>query len=133
MCLGLVPGFVRWVIGIVSWLSGIVSWVLGFVFWVSGFVCLVPGFVFSVLNPAIIQLHQKKKHQTTIGFSIFGRERAQKNNKKAVIQSTTSAASARGGCASSRLDHGLRFYVIWGGCASSRLIQTVLYRFFVTL
>ena len=29
----------------------------------------------------------------------------------------------RGGCASSRLDHGLKFYVIWGGCASSRLIN----------
>ena len=28
-----------------------------------------------------------------------------------------------GGCASSRLDHGLKFYVIWGGCASSRLIS----------
>ena len=28
-----------------------------------------------------------------------------------------------GGCASSRLDHGLKFYVIQGGCASSRLIH----------
>ena len=28
-----------------------------------------------------------------------------------------------GGCASSRLDHGLEFYVIQGGCASSRLIH----------
>ena len=28
-----------------------------------------------------------------------------------------------GGCASSRLDHGLKFYVIQGGCASSRLIS----------
>ena len=32
--------------------------------------------------------------------------------KNAVIQSAASAASARGGCASSRLDHGLKFYVI---------------------
>ena len=29
----------------------------------------------------------------------------------------------RGGCASSRLDHGLKFYAIRGGCASSRLIH----------
>ena len=28
-----------------------------------------------------------------------------------------------GGCASSRLDHGLKFYGIRGGCASSRLIN----------
>ena len=28
-----------------------------------------------------------------------------------------------GGCASSRLDHGLKFYVIRGGCASSRLVH----------
>ena len=28
-----------------------------------------------------------------------------------------------GGCASSRLEHGLKFYVIRGGCASSRLIS----------
>ena len=28
-----------------------------------------------------------------------------------------------GGCASSRLDHGLKFYGIQGGCASSRLIS----------
>ena len=28
-----------------------------------------------------------------------------------------------GGCASSRLDHGSKFYVIRGGCASSRLIS----------
>ena len=31
-----------------------------------------------------------------------------------------------GGCASSRLDHGLKFYVIQGGCASSRLIHEFL-------
>ena len=31
--------------------------------------------------------------------------------KTAVIQSATCAASAKGGCASSRLDHGLKFYV----------------------
>ena len=43
--------------------------------------------------------------------------------KKAVIQSAASAASAQGGCASSRLDHGLKFYVVRGGCASSRLIH----------
>ena len=40
-----------------------------------------------------------------------------------MIRSATSAASARGGCASSHLDHGLKFYVIQGGCASSRLIS----------
>ena len=43
--------------------------------------------------------------------------------KKTVIQSAASAASAKGGCASSRLDHGLQFYVIREGCASSRLIN----------
>ena len=31
--------------------------------------------------------------------------------------------SPKGGCASSRLDHGLKFYGIQGGCASSRLIS----------
>ena len=31
--------------------------------------------------------------------------------------------SNRGGCASSRLDHGLKFCRIQGGCASSRLIH----------
>ena len=40
-----------------------------------------------------------------------------------MIQSAASAASAQGGCASSRLDHGLNFYVNRGGCASSRLIH----------
>ena len=49
---------------------------------------------------------------------------AVKNCKKhAVSKSAGSAASTKGGCASSRLDHGLKFYVIWGGCASSRLIS----------
>ena len=48
---------------------------------------------------------------------------ANKFEKRAVIQSAASAASAKGGCASSRLDHGLKFYVIRGGCASSRLIS----------
>ena len=43
--------------------------------------------------------------------------------KEAVIQSAASAASTQGGCASSRLDHGLKFYVIRGGCASSGLIS----------
>ena len=43
--------------------------------------------------------------------------------KKAVIQSAASAASTKGGCASSRLDHGLNFYVFQGGFASSRLIS----------
>ena len=40
-----------------------------------------------------------------------------------MIKSDASAASAQGGCASSRLDHALEFYVIWGGCASRRLIH----------
>ena len=43
--------------------------------------------------------------------------------EKAVIQSAASAASAKGGCASNRLDNGLKFYVIQEGCASSRLIS----------
>ena len=43
--------------------------------------------------------------------------------KKAVIKLAASTASPWGGCASSRLDLGLKFYVIWGGCASSRLIH----------
>ena len=42
--------------------------------------------------------------------------------KEAVIESAAGAASAEGGCARSRLDHGLKFHVIPGGCASSRLI-----------
>ena len=48
---------------------------------------------------------------------------ALKLRKKAVSQSAASPASVRGGCASSRLDHGMKFYVIQGGCASSRLIN----------
>ena len=43
--------------------------------------------------------------------------------KIAVIQSAADAASAKGGCASSRLDQGLKFYVNRGGYASSRLIS----------
>ena len=43
--------------------------------------------------------------------------------KKAVIKSAASAASTRGGCASGRLDHSLKFHVIRGGCASSQLIS----------
>ena len=35
-----------------------------------------------------------------------------------------------GGCASSRLDHGLKFYGIRGGCASSRLIHGFLFAIF---
>ena len=57
-------------------------------------------------------------------FCYFLAASATKNCEKiAVIQSAASAASAKGGCASSQLDHGLKFYVIWGGCASSRLIH----------
>ena len=37
-----------------------------------------------------------------------------------MIQSAARAASTQGGCSSSRLDHGLKFYIIHGGCASSR-------------
>ena len=48
---------------------------------------------------------------------------AKKCKKNVVIKSAASAASAKGGCASSRLDHGLKFYVNRGGCASSRLIS----------
>ena len=43
--------------------------------------------------------------------------------KEAVIKSAASVASAKGGCASSRLDHGLKFHEKRGGCASSRLIS----------
>ena len=50
-------------------------------------------------------------------------------NKHDVINSAASAASARGGCASSRLDHGLEFYVIRGGRASSRLIPEFIHCF----
>ena len=39
------------------------------------------------------------------------------------MQLAASAASPAGGCARSRLDHGLKFSVIWGGCASSRRIH----------
>ena len=48
-----------------------------------------------------------------------------KCTKKNVIKSAASAASMEGGCASSRLDHGLKFYVIQGGCASSRFINEI--------
>ena len=50
--------------------------------------------------------------------------------KMAVIQSAASAASARGGCASSQLDHGLKFYGIQGGCASSQLISGFFFAIF---
>ena len=56
-------------------------------------------------------------------FYIFWPLARPKHAKKAVIQSAASAASAKGGCASSRLDHSLKFYVIRGGCGSSRLIH----------
>ena len=49
--------------------------------------------------------------------------RPKKLKKTAVIKSAASVASAKGGCASSRLDHGFKFYVIQGGCASSQLIS----------
>ena len=57
-------------------------------------------------------------------FDYFLAAGAAKNYEKmAVIQSAASAASMQGGCTSSRLDHGLKFYVNRGGCASSRLIN----------
>ena len=57
-------------------------------------------------------------------FDYFLAASAAKNcGKKAVIQSAARWASTQGGCASSRLDHGLKFYVIRGGCAGSRLIN----------
>ena len=60
-------------------------------------------------------------------FCYFWAASAAKNcTKKTVIQSAASAASAKGGCTSSRLDHGLKFYVVPGGCASSRLINGFL-------
>ena len=49
---------------------------------------------------------------------------AAKNCKKKTWSSRLLARPPRrGGCASSRLDHGLKFYVMRGGCASSRLIS----------
>ena len=79
--------------GFVSWVLGIVSWVLGIVCWVPGIVFWVLGLVFGCLD------------------------------LKAVIKSAASAASGKGGCTRSRLDHGLKFYGIQGGCARSRLIS----------
>ena len=58
-----------------------------------------------------------------IFFYFLAASAAKNCEKKAVIQSAASAASAKGGCAGSRLDHGLKFKVIRGGCASSRLIS----------
>ena len=64
-----------------------------------------------------------------LSFIIFLAASAANNSEKiAMIQSAASAASAKGGCTSSRLDHGLKFYVIQGGCASSRLILMHLAR-----
>ena len=42
--------------------------------------------------------------------------------KQAVIKSAASAASAQGSCVSSRLDHGLKFYLI-----RSNLLEALLY------
>ena len=57
-------------------------------------------------------------------FDYFLATSAAKNcTKKIMIKSAASAASAKGDCASSRLDHGLKFYVNQGGCAGSRLIS----------
>ena len=52
-------------------------------------------------------------------------KKCEKKQKKNVIQSAAIARprSAKGGCASSRLDHGFKFYVSPRGCASSRLIS----------
>ena len=55
---------------------------------------------------------------------------AKNYEKKAVIKSAASAASAKGGCASSRLDHGLKFYVTQGGALADDLLtnsRTALY------
>ena len=52
-----------------------------------------------------------------------GSPRFQTSSQNATAVSAASAASAKGGCASSQLDHGLNFYGIQGGCASSRLIS----------
>ena len=50
------------------------------------------------------------------------------------LSDSPGAASSRfglpGGCASSRLDHGLKLYGIRGGCASSRLIHGPLFAIF---
>ena len=59
----------------------------------------------------------------TISYYFLAASAAKNCEKIAVIKSAASEASAKGGCASSRLDHGLKFYVIPGGCASSRLIS----------
>ena len=81
---------------------GIVQWVSGIVFWVN---------LASLFN-LIVQ-----------DFEYFLAASETKNcEKEAVIKSAASAASTQGGCASSRLDHGSKFYVIRGGCASSQKI-----------
>ena len=40
-----------------------------------------------------------------------------------MIKSAASLAFAKVGCASSRLDHGFKFYIVRRGCASGRLIS----------
>ena len=77
--------------------------------------------------PSPLALASKTTHNILSFLHIFyyflAASAAKNCEKKAVIQSAASAASARGGCTSSRLVHGLKFWLIWGGCASSRLIS----------
>ena len=68
-------------------------------------------------------IHIAESEILTIFLYFLAASAAKNCEKKAVIKSAASAASAKGGCASSRLDHGLKFHVIPGGCASSRLIS----------
>ena len=70
---------------------------------------------------------EARMHNRVQDFEYFlAASAAKKCDKKAVIKSAASAASAKGGCASSQLDDGLKFYVNQGGCASSRLIHEFL-------
>ena len=72
-----------------------------------------------------IQTHQSS-HSCTFRVrdsDYFLAASAAKNCKKKPWSSRPLARPPQGGCASSRLNHGLNFYVMRGGCASSRLIH----------
>ena len=75
---------------------------------------------------SILETCQTESEILMIFCDFLAASAAKNYEKKAVIQSAASAASTQGGCASSRLDHGLKFYVIPGGCAGSRLISEFL-------
>ena len=82
---GLVPGFVSWVLGLFRWCLELSCWFL-----YLSFGCLDLSFGCLVI------------------FITFWSE------KETAIKLAASAASLQGGCASSWLDHALKFYVIQG-------------------